>query len=53
MDFTGRPLAGFVFVAPAGLRRAVDLHAWLERGLAVAAAQAPIKGRLSRRHSRK
>lgn len=43
MDFTGRPLAGFVYVAPEGLRRAADLRAWLERGLAVA-AQAPGKG---------
>lgn len=41
MDFTGRPLAGFVYVAPEGLRRAADRRAWLERGLAVAAAQAP------------
>jgi TfoX/Sxy family transcriptional regulator of competence genes len=39
MDFTGRALTGFVYVAPEGLRRAAALRAWLERGLAVAAAQ--------------
>jgi hypothetical protein len=36
MDFTGRPLAGFVYVAPGGLRRSADLRGWLERGLRVA-----------------
>ena len=41
MDFTGRPLAGFVYVAPEGVRRAADLRAWLDRGLRVAAAAGP------------
>jgi hypothetical protein len=36
MDFTGRPLAGFVYVAPEAIRRDVDLRAWLDDGLAVA-----------------
>ena len=47
MDFTGRPLAGFVYVAPEGLRRDIDLLAWLDRGLAVAAA-APARRRRKR-----
>jgi len=38
MDFTGRPLAGFAYVAPEGVRRTARLQAWLDRGLAVAAA---------------
>lgn len=33
MDFTGRPLAGYVTVAPAGLGTARALKRWLERGL--------------------
>jgi len=31
MDFTGRPLTGFVTVAPAGHRSTRALHAWIER----------------------
>ena len=33
MDFTGRPLKGFVYVSPAGCRRAADLGKWLGLGL--------------------
>jgi len=33
MDFTGRPLRGFVYVSPGGYRTAVDLQTWIERGL--------------------
>ena len=29
MDFTGRPLAGFVYVAPAGFKSANDLRVWV------------------------
>ena len=29
MDFTGRPLTGFVYVAPAGFESASDLRAWV------------------------
>ena len=47
MDFTGRPLAGFVYVAPEGVRRSASLRAWLDRGLAVAAA-APVRPRRTR-----
>ncbi len=31
MDFTGKPLRGFVYVAPAGLASAADLEAWIAR----------------------
>ena len=34
MDFTGRPLKGFVYVGPAGCRRGVDLANWVRRALA-------------------
>src|SRR3989442_229948 len=33
MDFTGRPLAGMVYVSPAGLRTAKTLHTWIDRAL--------------------
>jgi TfoX/Sxy family transcriptional regulator of competence genes len=33
MDFTGRPMRGFVYVKPEGLRTARALKAWIQRGL--------------------
>ncbi|MBS1867801.1 MAG: TfoX/Sxy family protein [Acidobacteria bacterium] len=33
MDFTGRPLRGFLYVGPAGLRSARDLRVWVQRSL--------------------
>lgn len=34
MDFTGRPMRGYVYVDAPGIRRAAALASWLERGLA-------------------
>ena len=34
MDFTGRPMKGFLYVMPKGLRSDKALAAWVERGLA-------------------
>lgn len=34
MDFTGRPLTGFVYVSPDGHDTPADLRAWIDRGLA-------------------
>ena len=36
MDFTGRPLRGFVYVSPPGFRTAAALRRWLSRGESVA-----------------
>ena len=33
MDFTGKPLRGFVYVLPSGLKRRASLKAWVEKGL--------------------
>lgn len=33
MDFTGRPMKGFVFVSPAGYRSPTQLRHWIQRGL--------------------
>ncbi len=42
MDFTGKPLRGFVYVDPAGFDSDEDLEAWLERG-ARFARSLPVK----------
>ena len=34
MDFTGRPMKGYVYVAPAGLRTEANLRRWLDRARA-------------------
>ncbi len=33
MDFTGRALTGYVYVAATGLRTDADLKAWVDRGV--------------------
>ena len=33
MDFTRRPMRGFVYVAPAGFRSSTQLRAWIQRSL--------------------
>ena len=33
MDFTGRPMRGMVYVAPAGLRTERALEGWIDRGV--------------------
>jgi TfoX/Sxy family transcriptional regulator of competence genes len=38
MDFTGRPLAGMVYVAPEGLRSAAALAKWVGRGVSFVAS---------------
>jgi TfoX/Sxy family transcriptional regulator of competence genes len=34
MDFTGRPLKGFIYVSPAGTASDADLQRWVDRALA-------------------
>jgi hypothetical protein len=41
MDFTGRPLKGFVYVGPAGCRRPADLSRWLGRALSFVGSLPP------------
>jgi hypothetical protein len=33
MDFTGRPMRGFLYVSPAGFRSARDLRTWIQGSL--------------------
>ncbi|HLB24673.1 MAG TPA: TfoX/Sxy family protein [Dehalococcoidia bacterium] len=43
MDFTGRPMTGMVYVAPAGVTRGPALRRWIEMGLAGADGATPSK----------
>ena len=45
MDFTGRPMKGFVFVSPEGLESDADLQRWVERGVEYAASLPPKEPR--------
>ena len=38
MDFTGKPLKGFVYVSPEGVAEDEDLANWLARGVAFASS---------------
>ena len=38
MDFTGRPLAGMVYIDPAGFRTNAALAKWVQRGVAFVSA---------------
>ncbi len=46
MDFTGRPMRGFLYVDPAGTKTAATLRQWVERATAYAEAQ-PVKTAIS------
>lgn len=41
MDFTGRPMAGYVFVAPAGTATPADLRRWIDRAVAFVSTLPP------------
>ncbi len=41
MDFTGRPMQGWLFVAPEGFDDDADLAVWVSRGLDFAASLPP------------
>lgn len=40
-DFTGRPMRGWVQIAPAGTRSATELAEWIEKGVAFALSLPP------------
>ena len=52
MDFTGRPMRGFLYVDPAGTKTAAALRQWVERARAYAEAQ-PVKTRSQAGSNRK
>lgn len=43
MDFTGRPMRGFVYISPAGVADDPELQGWNEAGASFAASQPPTK----------
>ena len=45
MDFTGRPMKGYVYVDPAGLFEDHDLHAWVSWCAAHVAGLPPAKAK--------
>ena len=45
MDFTGRPMRGFVYVAPAGLQNSAALRKCVALGVAYARSQGELRGR--------
>ncbi len=47
MDFTGRPMKGFVFVSPEGLESDTDLERWVARGVAYGASLPAKEPRLN------
>ena len=49
MDFTGRPMKGFVYVAQTALRTPASLRRWLSSGEQVAREQEALASRKSRR----
>ena len=44
MDFTGRPLRGFIYVMPGGLKRRETLQSWLAWGLRYAGSLPAKRG---------
>lgn len=56
MDFTGRPLAGMVYVDPAGYRSDATLARWVQRGVDFVSripARKPVAKRPKKRPSRR
>ncbi len=45
MDFTGRPLKGLVYVAPAGVRTQAALASWVARAVTFVSSLPPSKPR--------
>src|SRR5262245_41961981 len=41
MDFTGRPLKGFVYVSPPAIRTGRSLRAWVDRGIRFLRQESP------------
>ncbi|MBI3521726.1 MAG: TfoX/Sxy family protein [Chloroflexi bacterium] len=52
MDFTGRPVKGFVFVEPAGLRTRRSLASWVAPAIAFAKTLPPRPAKPSRGSAR-
>ncbi len=49
MDFTGKPMKGYVYVGPDGTKSTAQLRKWLTKGLDFAASLQPVNRRAPRR----
>ena len=49
MDFTGRPMAGMVYVAPEGVKEKASLRKWVERGVRFTASLPPKPKKAARK----
>ena len=45
MDFTGRPMKGYVYVSPEGIKTPAQLSKWLTKGLDFTESLPPAKGK--------
>lgn len=52
MDFTGKPMKGFVFVGADGLNTERMLKSWVDRGVAFASSLPPKKPKQSATHAK-
>jgi len=52
MDFTGRPLTGYVYVGPGGMRTQAALRAWVKLASSFVAGLPPAKRRKAKRPRR-
>jgi hypothetical protein len=43
MDFTGRPMKGFLYIAPSGVAKEMDLRRWVDEGMSFVATLPPKK----------
>jgi TfoX/Sxy family transcriptional regulator of competence genes len=48
MDFTGRPMKGYIYVSPDGVKTPTQLRKWLMRGLKFVASLPPAKRAVAR-----
>ncbi len=49
MDFTGKPLKGYVYVGPEGSRTQPMVRSWVDKGMAFVETLGPSRGRRPRR----
>ena len=49
MDFTGKPMKGFLYVGVEGTTKERDLRAWIDKGLAFVGSLPPKKEKTKRR----
>lgn len=47
MDFTGRPMKGYIYVSPGGVKTAAQLRNWLTRGQRFVSSLPPARERPS------